>query len=364
MHNIDVADKYTKASGEVEFIFRDKHGRELGRHREPNLIKIFSKEMLAYRLPYSKVWDPAAGSGSGAWVASGIDTDEEWSAKYIIFGASYDTDGVPLNATDPRYYVSDQVGGSYVPIRLSPGAGFEGELINAIPISEPNRPLKRVERIYFEPSYQPAGTPLLDSDVRAINNVLVLETTLRTTEYNGFGTSSSDSFTITEVGLAGGRAIDSALGACEERPRRIFHTAHPDGTALQAILTGTDVINLDPSEAAYADVIKEGDQIKIVGQVGSEGTDYTAISDDDLVLVDSDNLLSQITPYYLVVSKDVGSLTMQLDRVPMDNLGNALTGTVGVFRDGLKLFSHRILTAPVLKNAVMEVIVRWRIIFS
>jgi hypothetical protein len=50
------------------------------------------------------VEDPTAGTGSGAWVASGIDPLDELSAKYIVFGASFDADGNPLDTADTRVY--------------------------------------------------------------------------------------------------------------------------------------------------------------------------------------------------------------------------------------------------------------------
>ena len=179
--------------GEIEFIFKDRQGRVIESRREHNIIKIFAKEILAHRLGYGKVWDPTAGTGTGAWVTHSIDL-EEYAPKYIVFGASYDNDGNPLDTADTRYYTADSVVGGYIPIMLGSGAEYDGGLINAIPIAEPSRPLKRIERIYFEPSYQPAGTPLLQDDVRALNNIIVFETTLRKDEYNGFGT--------TEIGRA------------------------------------------------------------------------------------------------------------------------------------------------------------------
>lgn len=332
--------------GEIEIEVRDRLGRTLRKHREPNIVKIFAKEILAHRLPYSKVWDPNAGTGSGAWVSHNIDL-EEFAAKYIVFGASFDNDGNPLDSADTRFYTADSVVGGYIPITLGVGAEYDGGLINAVPISEPNRPLKRIERVYFEPSYQPAGTPLLQDDVRAINNVVVLETTLLKEEYNGLGITANDFFTLTEVALVGAAELDS-VGACECDPRTIFLTGSVSGDAFLASTSGTATVSLDPSETEI-DVIKEGDQVKIV-KAG--------------VTADDNEVLDQLNPYYLVVNKVLGGRDIVLDRVPVDANNNPITGNIGLFRDGFKIFSHRILKTPVKKSQDFEIVVRWRIIMN
>lgn len=330
--------------GEIEIEIRDVRGRVLERRREPNLVKIFAKEILAHRLPYSKVWDINANGGAGGWVTHNIDL-EEFAAKYIVFGASFDDDGNPLDSTDTRFYTPDTISGGYIPISLGAGAEYDGGLINAIPIAEPDRPLKRIERVYFEPSYQPAGTPLLQADVRAMNNIVVLETTLRKTEYNGFGLTSSDYFTLTEVALVGAEEIDS-VGACECDPRDIFLTG--DGGPLLASAAGTATVSLDPS-VTDVDHIKEGDQVKIV-EPGSTAAD--------------DSILDQLNPYYLVTSKALGGRDITLDRTPVTSDNVALTGSVGLLRDGFRIFSHRILKTPVKKSEDFEIVVRWRIIMN
>lgn len=333
--------------GEIEIEYRDRNGQVLRSHREPNLIKIFAKEILAHRLPHTKVWDPTSSGGAGDWVSSGIDVAEELSAKYIVFGASFDEDNAPLDTSDDRFYALDAASGAYVPVRLGPGAEFGGGLINAVPISEPTRPLKRIERVYFEPSYQPAGTPLLQEDVRAINNVVVMETTLRKDEYNGFGLTDSDFFTITEVALVAGKELGDS-GACECDPHDLFLEGSGDD-AIQATATGTATITLASSESAYVNVIKEGDQVKIVAAGAT---------------VNDDEDLDQVSPFYLVVSKATGGSDVTLDRTPTASDGTAITGTIGVFKDGFRIFSHRILKSPVKKSADFEIVVRWRIILS
>lgn len=332
--------------GEIEFEIRDRNGRTLDRRREPNIVKIFAKEILSHRLPYSKVWDPNASGGAGAWVSHNIDIDE-FAAKYIVFGASFDDSGNPLDAADTRYYTEDSVIGGFIPITLGTGAEYDGGLINAVPISEPTRPLKRIERVYFEPSYQPAGTPLLSEDVRAINNIVVLETTLLKSEYNGLGITSSDFFTLTEVALVGAEEVGS-LGACECDPRDIFLTGNSGGSAFLASASGSATISLDPSETEV-NAIKEGDQIKIVAP-GSTA--------------EADLILDQLNPYYLVINKALGGRDITLDRTPVDSDNVALTGDVGVLRDGFRIFSHRILKTPVKKSEDFEIVVRWRIIFN
>jgi hypothetical protein len=332
--------------GEIEFEIRDVTGRTIERIREPNLVKIFAKEILAHRLPHSKVWDPNANGGAGDWVTHNIDI-EEFAAKYICFGASFDENGNPLDAADTRFYTEDSVIGGYIPISLGTGAEYDGGLINAVPIAEPTRPLKRVERVYFEPSYQPAGTPLLQDDVRAINNVVVLETTLLKDEYNGLGITASDYFTLTEVALVG--AVETgSVGACECDPRDIFLTGNSSSDPFVATASGTATISLDSSEVDV-DYIKEGDQIKVI-EAGTTAGD--------------DEVLDQVTPYYLVVNKALGGRDITLDRTPVNSEGAAITGTIGVLRDGFRIFSHRILKTPVKKSADFEIVVRWRIIMN
>ena len=339
---IELPEKFGREyKGILEFIVRDRKGNVVDHRIEPNIVKIFAKEMLSHRLPSSEVWDPDANSGTGAWEASGIDPDEEFSARYILFGASFDENHVPLDQDDPRYYTTDPVTGIKVPIRLGPGADYDGGLINAIPLAEPNRPLKRVESITFEPSYQPSFTPYVQEDVRAINNVVKLQTTLRLDEYNGFGLTESDFFTVTEVALAGGKKITSLGSECEIDPVDLFL----DGDMVVATADGTDVITLDltgTGGTAITDNIKEGDQIKIVS---------TDTGD-----------LDQISPYYLVLSK-LG-VSVQLDRVPTDSNNVPITGTVGVYRSTLRIFSHRILTVPLRRSDSYEIECVWRIIFN
>lgn len=335
------------ARGEIEFIFKDRNGVVIDRWVEHNIVKIFAKEILAHRMPFGEVWDPTGGTGTGAWVPSGIDPDGDFAPKYILLGASFDANGVPLDANDPRYYVKDTVTGQFVPITLTPGADFDGGLINAIPLAEPDRPIKRIESIGFIPTYQPAGTPLLQSDVRAMNNIVTLETTLQLNEYNGFGLTSSDYFTITEVALAAGRRID-ASNACNLPPRDCFLQGNPDDSALLASCAGTNVVTLDLS-VTDVDLIKTGDQIKIVDLAGSENATEP---------------LGQISPFYLVVNKALGGRDIQLDRVPVNMTNVPIVGPVGVYRDTLRIFSHRILSSPVKKSNNFEITIRWKIIFN
>jgi len=344
------------AHGELEFIFKDRNGKELYRYREPNLVKVFAKEILPHRMHYSKIWNPNAGSGAGAWESSGIDESEEFAAKYILLGASYDENGVPLEFNDTRYYTEDTVSSSFIPVTLNPGAEYDGSLINGIPMIEPDRPLKRVESISYESSYQPSGTPLLQDDVRAMNNVVVLETTLKTNEYNGFGVTDSDYFTLTEVALAGGRIFDT-IGACNCTPRKLFLQGTLDGSTdtserpLVCVANGGSVITIDMAETDV-DLIKEGDQIRI-GATSDVLDGSSELSD-----------LSQTSPYYLVISKSVGGRDITLDRAVVDSSSNQITGSVGVFRDTLKIFSHRILSTPIRKSNNIELVIRWRIIFN
>jgi len=345
----------TKAKGILEFLIRDRNGRELSRFTEPNLVKIFSKEILSHRMPYSQIWNPDANGGDGAWESSGIDILEEFAPKYILLGASFDDDGVPLETDDDRFYSTDPVTGTPVPVSLEPSAAYSGGLINPITLIEPTRPLKRIETVDFEPTYQPSGTPLLENDVRAINNVVVLETTLRVDEYNGFGVTGSDFFTLTEVALAGGKVFDS-IGQCGCTPRELFleGITESDGSTrpLLCSANGSDTISIDPSESDV-DLIVEGDQIRIGGSTDSIDNGSSNLSD-----------LDQTQPYYLVLSKSSGGRDIQLDRAVVDSDGNSVTGQVGIFRDTLRVFSHRILSTPIRKTSDIELVIRWRIIFN
>jgi len=355
MKNISLNDKMARyAKGEIEFIVKDRNGTVINTIRDDNIVKIFAKEILSHRMPFNKVWDPDAGT-EGDWVVSGIDPDDDFAVKYILFGASFDSDGVPLDSNDPRYYTIDSVTGIPTPIRLEPGAFYDGGLINAIPIAEPTRPLKRIESISYEPSYQPAGTPLLQEDVRAMNNIVLLETTLKADEYNGFGASDSDFFTITEVALAAGKTL-GLVGACEEDPKTIFlegisgsaGSEEASEEPIPTVANGGDVVTL--TDVSAAETIREGDQIKIVSlEPGSDG-EYGD--------------LDQISPFYLVLSKSTTGLELQLDRVPADSDQNPIVADVGVYRSTLRIFSHRILKSPVKKTSDFEITVRWRITFS
>lgn len=337
------------ARGEVEFIIKDKNGTVIDRIVQPNIIKIFAKEILARRICPTQIWDPDANSGAGDYIASDVDPDEDFSVKYIVFGASFDENGLPLDTADTRYYTVDAVTGNSVPLKLEPGAFYGGGLINAIPISEPDRPLKRIEAISFEPSYQPTGTPFISEDVRAINNVVAFETTLRTGEYNGLGTTGSDYFTITEVALVGGKQL-STVGACECDPATIFLEGNTGGTALAVTFSGGDVITIDSGESD-ADVAKilVGDQIKIVDAGDTAG---------------DTNSITQESPFYLVVAKSATGRELTLDRTPVDTSNVPLTGSAGIFRSTMRIFSHRILKTPVKKSADFEITCRWRIFFA
>lgn len=348
-------DEKKGAVGILEFIIKDRNGVEIDRIIEKNIVKIFAKEMLSHRLPGSEIWDPAADGGSGAWVSSDVDPEDEFAARYILFGASFDDDGSPLGSEDTRYYVQDPVTGQFTPIRLSPSATNDGGLINAIPLTEPDKPLKRVERISFNNTYQPTGSPLVDGDVRAMNNILVVETTLETDEYNGFSGTSGDFFTITEVALAGGRRLEN-IGQCGLVPKDLFlegvlggTTSGDCETSVAAIANGTNIVSIDPSEpSSSVALFKTGDQIKLVNRGGTQ-EDHTT--------------LNQINPYYLITGTS-GGRDLELDRVPVDTNGAAITGNVGVFRDTLKIFSQRILSTPVQKSESFEIVVRWTIIFN
>jgi len=352
--------------GVVEIIVKDLNGNVVQHEKHNNIIKIFAKESLAHRLCPPRHWDPTAGTGSGAWVDNSFSI-EDFAARYIVFGASYDASGNPLDTNDARFYKIDPVTQAYVPKPLSPGAlpystGVDengnadpnwylksGDLINPIPISYPNRPLKAVERIYFESSYQPAGDPNLDPAVRPLNNTVVFETTLTKTEYNGFGNTASDYFTISEVSLVCAPEVEVAT-VCNCPPRDIFLLGHADGLPLQAnIAVAGSTVSLTETTAEYIDYIKVGDTIKIVS------ADSTAAANNEL---------DQLNPFYLVMSKVSGGVDITVDRTIRNASSTPITGAVGVFKDEFRMFSHRILQTPVKKSSDFEVIVRWSINFA
>jgi hypothetical protein len=332
--------------GEIEFIVKDKQGRVVQHIRQPNIIKIFAKEIFSHRIVHNKVWDPTANSSQGDWVTTGLNLDD-FSIKYICFGASFDNNYASLDTSDSRFYTYDNITGSYNPKQLGNGAEYDGGLINPIPIAEPNRPLKRIERVFFEPSYQPAGTPLLQSDVRAVNNIVVFETVLRQNEYNGYGLLS-DEFTITEVALVGAPEIGS-VGSCDCDPHSLFLVGDTNGNPLPGVATGSATISLnDPTN-----IIREGDQVKITHVNGTDGST-------------SGDPVDQVTPYYLVLSKAGTGRDLVLDRTPVDVNGDPipLNYPVGVVRDDFRIFSHRILKVPLRKTSDYEVTCRWSLILN
>ena len=349
---VKLSETYNGTQGAIEIIIRNRQGQVVDKFYQKNQIKVSAKEILAHRLAHSKVWDPNSSSGLGAWVPSGIDPNEDFSAKYILFGASYvDATGEPLDTNDPRYYTLDTTTNTYLPVRPNVGADNGGDLIHPIPISEPNRPLKRIENISFQPSYQPADSPLLDDTVRAMNNVLILETTLKLDEYNGFAKTPSDFFTITEVALAGGKEIDT-IGTCECPPATLFleGAGGVNDESIHCVANGTATISIN-SNVLSDDVnrISQGDQILITSQ-STDGTE-------------NQNTLQQVQPYYLVVSKAIGGRDITLDRTPQVN-GVPLTGPIGIYRSSLRIFSQRILSYPFKKSSDFEITVRWLLYFN
>lgn len=353
----DMINTNDDAMGIVEIIVKDRQGRIIQEIIDKNIIKIFAKEMLSHRLPSSEKWDPDANVGSGAWISSDVDPDDNYAARYILLGASFDENGTPLGTNDTRFYTQDPVTGQFVPIRLDPSAAYGGGLINAIPIAEPDRPVKKIENIRFDNSYQPTGNPLLDDSVRSINNILIVETVISPDEYNGFSGTDNDFFTISEVALAGGRRISDTT-QCGLVPKDLFLQGLPGGTdttssgyevSVSAVANGTNVISIDSDEPTSAiSLFNVGNQIKIVNDGGTQD-DYETIN--------------QVNPNYLVTDTS-GGRDLVLDRVPVDNNGSPLTGDIGIFKDTLKIFSHRILSTPLQKSSDFEITVRWNIIFN
>ena len=349
MKQINLPEQVKDFKGEVQIIVKDRAGRIVDVRNENNLVKIFAKEMLAHCLAPRQLWDPDANSGAGGYVSS--DISDDFFPKYILFGASFNAEnGQPLDIQDDRYYIHDTSSNSYVPLKPNVGADHEGDLINPIPISEPGRPLKRIESISFNPSYQPSDTPLLNNSVRAVNNVIAFETVLRLDEYNGFGTSSTDFFTITEIALAGGKQVAN-LGTCECPPKNLF-------------LEGIGGANDDPIPCSTSDSAT----ISISGSVSP--TDVNRIEQgDQIYIVDLNGsgpyeTLGQVQPYYLVTGKVPGGRDLTLDRTPVNEAGDRIAGNIGIYKSSLRLFSQRILTVPFKKSSDYEITVRWLIYFN
>lgn len=304
---------------------------------EQNVIKAFAKEVFAHSIIPNKIWDPI----TDAWVNHGIETDL-YKIRYMTFGASFDENGEPLGGLDTRYYIPNNITGGFDPIRLNAGINNDGDLINPIPISYPSRPLKKIEKIYFTPSYQPSGNPIIFDDIRAINNVVVFQTTLRSDEYNSLSSTGGDYLTITESQLVAAPEI-SGNTICDCSPRNLFLNGDSNGLAFDAVTSSSQTITL-ATEVVNVNDIKEGDQIKIVQQGSTP---------------DTQNIVGQVNPYYLVVSKQVGGRDITLDRTPVNSNGDVLNGSIGVLKDDYKVFSHRILRAPFKKSETFEVDIKW-----
>lgn len=340
MLNLPESINQKELNGSVHIIVRDAVTNEIvSDYFEKNIIKVFAKEILAHSIVPARLWDTL----SSSWVSHNLNL-EKYRPRYIVLGGSFDSSGAPLSSLDTRYYETDILNGGFKPIRLTPGATNGGGLINPVPIAEPSRPLKRIERVYFEPSYQPAGSPQLYDDVRAMNNVVVFQTTLASNEYNGITGTSGDFITITEVALVGAPEVGN-IGACECDPKTIFLDGDSSGLAFNATASGASTISLDMSAVNINDIV-EGDQIKIVVQNGQP---------------DTTNVLNQINPYYLVINKATGGRDITLDRIPLDANGTPITGPIGVLVDSFKIFSHRILSSPIKKSADFVIDIRWLI---
>jgi len=145
--------------------------------------------------------------------------------------------------------------------------------------------------------------------------------------------------------LAGGKELSNAdVGQCECDPKTLFLEGKPDGTPIIVNANGSATISVAAQDLPYADVVSVGDQIKLVASDGST--------------------LPQINDHYLVTSKLVGGNDIGLDRTPVDINGDPISGTIGMFRDSLRLFSHRILKTPFKKSADFMIVVRWSIIMN
>lgn len=350
-----VSSAYTNDNvfGKLEIIIKDKNGNVIDRRIDHNIIKIFMKDHIPHTLAYPYVWDPTGGTGEGDWVANVLNHADLYHPKYIILGAAFDTSpssyGSPLSTNDADYYETDPISGQKSPKTLYSGAEYGGGLIKPIPIKvSDGRPLKRIESATTElATYQPPGTPYLRNDVRALFNVLKLQTTLEIDEYNGFS-DTYNYFDICEVALVSGPAFGASVSDCDCDPEQLFllgdGCVYNDGgattvDAMEVTLTaGSTILTL--SNADNADCIYPGDQIKLIAP------GYT-----------------QTTQHYLVYSKSGNQLT--LDRVPKDDQNvNLPSGTYTMWVDRHRILCHRILESPFSKTSALEVTIIWNIYYS
>ncbi len=291
MSNPSLSDSFKTLRGEIEILTKDVNGNVISSFRQPNLIKASAKEILA-KMVTNRIWNGVQ------WEDN--DTNEEFELKYFLFGASFDENYAALGSSDPRFYTVNQLTNAITPIQLSPGGDY---LINPIPLRESeNLPLKRIESMTWEASYQPSDTPYLNSDVRPMNNVLVLGTTIKPFEYNGL--DSNGYFTITEIALASGKEIDSDAASELTGSSRTIAQCLPEHVFLEGV--GESSINqvigsisgntfsIDPS-VADPDSIKIGDKVLIVQR--SINAEITAPSSGNVISIlpaDAANLLSYI----------------------------------------------------------------------
>ena len=189
-----------------------------------------------------------------------------------------------------------------------------------------------------------------------MNNIVTLETTLQLNEYNGFGTSPSDYFVITEVALAGGYKFGAIGPPCGETPDQLFlQGSTSSGSAggsfsaapIQCIGNGTDTISINPSEIDTSTIV-QGDQIKIVGPNDTR----------------SQESINQVSPFYLVITKATGGRDITLDRTPVDINNNPIIGPIGVYRSTLRLFSQRVLSVPFSKTSDFQITCQWQIVYN
>lgn len=328
---IHILDRHptTNTHGTIQIITKNKHGQTIKTHTQTNTLKTHLKETLTHQIQPNNLWNPNANNGTGAWQPNTTKLDRT-TPRYIILGASYDTNGNPIQ-NDPRYYTTNNQNQT-TPIKITPGNTHPNLLINPIPINTPNRPLKKIQNIYLTNTYQPAGTPTLQTDTQALNTTITFETTLQTEEYNGITGIGQDHFTITEIGIATGPeeyTTNPTEAVCEKLPHELFQNTYNvnlTGTATVVIDTTTDTTTLH-----------QGDQVQITDPTGT----------------------TQLNNYYLIIHKTPGGHDITLDRIPTDTNGNPITGATTLIQNNMQIIAHRILTYPQTKNINTELTIRW-----
>lgn len=298
------------AEGRLTMRIRNTITGEESTISDNNIIKVAAKEVMAINLAPPRVWDP----NEQEWVDNSLSDD--MSVRYMWFGTGSTS-------------------------MLSSSFNYDGSLQEPILISTLT-PLKRIESVYLNNSYQPSGNPYNHDDVRAILNEIVFETVMKADEYNELPDTSGSDVILAEAGLVAARElpVDDDCGCA---PDILFLGTENDGTAIPITFSGSEVVTINVSSSKHT-TIKAGDQIKIV----ASGTLKTDMHD----------VIEQHNPYYTVVEKLTNGRDLLLDRIPRNADNDILTGSAGIFRVGHRLICYK--KIPVFRKSFpLEITFSW-----